>query len=144
MFKKSMMLIFSLLIFSCFSTNLSALSDDQILLAQTQGLAWLEISDKGDYERAWQEASNTLKYMLSQNDWVKLMNNSRKPLGAVLSRNQADVRTASNPPGVPAGEYVVLVYTSSFANRNKAQELLIMSQITEHDWKPMSYFIKSE
>ena len=144
MLGKTITFILGLFIFSSFATRLPAIEQAQIALAEVQGLAWLDVVDKGNYQASWEQASNTLKLTLPQAEWIKLMNKMRKPLGSVVSRNIADVRTSTNPPGAPAGDYVILVYTSSFSNKEKAQELLILSQGFDHQWKPMSYYVKTE
>ena len=101
---------------------------------------WLELIDKGHYSESWENASLLMKKTIQKDGWEKLMTQTRKPLGNVISREVMDQRTAKNPPGMPAGDYIVMFYKTSFANRSTAYELTTLF-LQNGKWSVVTYQI---
>lgn len=106
--------------------------------------AWLKLVDEGKYLESWQTASPRLQLTMKQNEWQQLMDVSRKPLGSVKSRTIAEQAPAHNPQGLAAGEYMVILYKSSFANAPTAEELLTLAQGDDGKWRVLTYHVKQE
>lgn len=101
---------------------------------------WLGVVDNGRYDESWNEASALMKLTVSKDEWVRIMNKTRQPLGSVRSRDVVDQRTAFNPKGLPAGSYMVMVYKTSFANKASAYELVTLFQ-DSGQWRVLTYQI---
>jgi hypothetical protein len=118
-------------------------SEEKYYVGKEQGEAWLKLVDAGNYDESWNVASDLLKMTMKQGEWTNYLDKIRGPLGKVTSRTLEEMRVAHNPQGLPATDYLVLAYRTIFSNKN-GQELLIMIQVSDDQWRPMSYFIKSE
>jgi hypothetical protein len=101
---------------------------------------WLELVDKGRYGESWDKASFLMKSTIQKASWEKLMEQTRKPLGSVKSRQVLDQRTAKNPPGMPKGDYIVMFYKTAFSRKDTAYELLTL-YYQEGKWNVVTYQI---
>jgi hypothetical protein len=104
--------------------------------------AWLALVDQGQYEQSWDAASERFKNAISKQDWAKSLAAVRKPLGEVKSRNLNSKQYTTTLPGAPDGEYVVLQYTTSFADKESATETVTSMFDKDKKWKVSGYFIK--
>jgi hypothetical protein len=102
--------------------------------------AWLDKIDKGQYGESWDNGADLLKLTMTKDDWQKLLEKTRKPLGAVKSRQVSDQRVAKNPKGLPAGDYIVMVYKTTFAKKANATELVTLF-LQEGEWRVLTYQI---
>lgn len=103
------------------------------------GSQWLKLVDEGKYGDSWDFGSKTFQFTIKRDEWIKAQNEIRKPYGSLVSRKLVDQRTAKDPKGLPAGEYMVLIYESSFSNHPKAGELLTMVKESDGKWRPLTY-----
>ena len=85
---------------------------------------WLALVERGDYSQGWESAAAPLKNSADRLDFVKSLTESRKPLGAVQSRKLVSKQYATSLPGAPKGQYVVVQYKTSFANKPSAVETI--------------------
>ena len=70
------------------------------------------------------------------------MNTFRKPLGDVVSRKLKSAEHMTEMPGAPDGQYVVMQFESSFANKKSAIETITFVSGKDGQWKSAGYFIK--
>ena len=84
--------------------------------------AWLKFVDSGDYSQSWAEASSMFKAAVTEKDWEQKLKAARGPLGALFSRKLISAEYKTTLPGAPDGQYVVIRYDSSFANKKSAVE----------------------
>jgi hypothetical protein len=119
-----------------------AVAQDQNKAAEAAAEAWLKFVDSGDYSQSWQDASSLFKAAVTEKDWEQKLNAARGPLGALISRTlkSADYKTAL--PGAPDGQYVVIRYDSSFANKKSAIETVTPMLDKDGHWRVSGYFIK--
>lgn len=101
--------------------------------------AWLKLMDEGNYDETWDKSSATLELLIPKSHWKSLMSALRKPFGSVRSRKLIEQRPAFNPAGLPKGEYMVLVYSTSFSSRPNAHELVTMVKESDGNWKVLTY-----
>jgi hypothetical protein len=104
--------------------------------------AWLKLLDNGDYRDCYQQASQIVKDHLPEDVFVQQFSAARKPLGAVVSRNLKVAQYATSLPGAPDGQYVVIQYDSSFANKKSAMETVTPMVDKDGQWRVSGYFIK--
>ncbi len=134
--------------FSSKDSNASVLDKQPIVLtpdlaaARTTGESWLLLIDRKNYNSSWDQAAATMKLLVDKKGWNQAMTKLRQPLGSVSARTLKDVRTAQNPPGAPAGDYVVLVYDTKFSGRAGANEMVILIKESDGKWRVMSYFAR--
>jgi hypothetical protein len=63
-------------------------------------------------------------------------------LGKLLSRKLTKAQSATSLPGAPDGNYVVMQFDSSFANKKNAVETVTFMQEKDGKWKAAGYYIK--
>jgi len=103
--------------------------------------AWLNLTDSGNYDASWETASNMMKRTVTKKEWNQIMEATRKDLGSVKSRTLAQELPAQNPHNMPRGDYMVVLFQTSFSNKQKARELLTLSY-EYGDWKVITYMIE--
>jgi hypothetical protein len=109
--------------------------------AITAMTTWLHVIDAGRYGESWDGASKLFQGALTRQRWIDAMNGGRKPLGDLVKRylKSADFRTTL--PGAPDGEYFVIRFGASYADKADAVETV--TAVREGgDWKAAGYFIK--
>lgn len=104
--------------------------------------SWLKLVDAEKYEESWNAASPTFKLTIPQKNWVTILESIRKPFGKMNSRKILEQRKALDPKGLPKGNYMVLFYTSSFSKKDKANELVTLSEGSDGVWKVLTYQIQ--
>lgn len=100
---------------------------------------WLAIVDKGNFGDSWENASIVMKLRLPKATWVTLIEAMRKGKGSVIERKLLEQRTAVDPKGLPAGEYMVIVYDTKFSGKADAKELVTLVLESSGQWKVLTY-----
>lgn len=101
--------------------------------------SWLKIVDSGNYGDSWSAASNTFKFTIKKDEWIKAEDKLRKPLGKLISRKMIEQRPAKNPKGLPAGDYMVIYFKTSYSNRPEANELVTLVKSDDGVWRVLTY-----
>ncbi|HEY1690913.1 MAG TPA: DUF4019 domain-containing protein [Polyangiaceae bacterium] len=109
--------------------------------AQAAAEAWLALVDAGSYGASWTEAASLFKKTIDQPGWEKALTGVRAPLGKVVSRKLASATYRTSLPGGPDGHYVVVVYTTSFENKQAATETVTPMKDADGRWHVAGYFI---
>jgi hypothetical protein len=110
--------------------------------ARAAAEAWLSIVDAGKYAQSWTEASTLFRRALDQPSWEKALNGARAPLGAMRSRALKSAKYATSLPGAPDGEYVVVLFETSFENKQHATETVTPMKDADGRWRVSGYFVK--
>lgn len=110
--------------------------------AQNAGVQWLAAIDGGRYAEGYEMAAPMFKAAVSKVDWERSMNAARAPLGNKASRELTSATYATEMPGAPDGNYVVMQFSSSFQNKQHAVETLTMVLGGDGQWRSTGYFIK--
>ncbi len=104
--------------------------------------AWLALVDSGKYAKSWQEAATYFRDSVSRGQWEQSLKGVRKPLGSVVSRKVTEKTYTSSLPGAPDGEYVVIRFETSFANKKEAVETVTPMLDSDGHWRVSGYYIK--
>ena len=104
--------------------------------------SWLKLLDNGDYRACYQQSSEIVKDHLSEDAFVQQFSAARKMLGAVVSRKLKVAQYATSLPGAPDGQYVVMEYDTSFANKKSATETVTPMLDKDGQWRVSGYYIK--
>jgi hypothetical protein len=110
--------------------------------ATSAAQAWLALIDDGNYAKSWQEASAFFQGAVTQKAWEDAMESVRRPLGKLVSREVKTAQSVTALPGAPYGQYVVMQFEISFANKKPAIETVTFMFEKDGKWKAAGYFIK--
>ncbi len=110
--------------------------------AQKAAEAWLALVDSSDYGTSWDEAATLFKSRVGKEQWEKAAQSVRGPLGEVKSRKFLSAKYTKELPGVPDGEYVVIQFEASYANKASAVETVTPMLDKDGSWRVSGYYIK--
>jgi hypothetical protein len=102
---------------------------------------WLKLVDEGNYTQSWANACQYFKGIVKQNQWEQAMKGARQPLGKALSRNLKGAEYKTSLPGAPDGEFVIIMFESSFENKKSAIETVTAMLEKDGMWRVAGYFI---
>ena len=102
---------------------------------------WLALVDEGKYGDGWKEGSEVFRGAINQEDLEKALQAARKPLGKLVSRKVKDKMYATELPGAPDGEYVVIQFDTSFENKKTSVETITQMLDNYGKWLVSVYFI---
>jgi hypothetical protein len=104
--------------------------------------AWLALVDAGKYAESWEAASTLFRGAVTKENWVKLMEGNRKPLGRLVSRTFGASKYMTSVPGAPDGKYVVVQYRTVFENKAQAVETVTPMLDKDGTWRVSGYYIR--
>jgi len=104
--------------------------------------AWLALIDAANYSESWKQASAIFTGAVTEAGWENSMNTFRKPLGDLVSRKLKTAQRMTEVPGAADGQYVVMQFETSFANKKSAVETVTFVLEKDGQWKSAGYFIK--
>jgi hypothetical protein len=105
-------------------------------------IEWLELVDTGDYGAGWERAATVLRGAVSKGRFVASLAPVRDPLGSVVSRKLKSTHFATELPGVPDGEYLVIQFDTEFANKRSSVETVTPMLDTDGSWRVSGYYIR--
>lgn len=111
-------------------------------IAVREAESWLAMMDAGKYAESWKAAAAVMRGAVTVEKWESTMKNVRDPLGKLESRKLQSATYTTLLPGVPDGDYVVILYETSFEHKATAQETVIMSREKDKVWRVAGYYIK--
>jgi hypothetical protein len=128
----------------CAGAMVPAQADQQAAVEQAKKAAeaWLKLVDEGKYRESWDQASTIFKDHITADGWEQMVGPVRKPLGATVSRSFKLAKYSTILPGAPDGEYVVIQYETSFANKKAAIETITPMLDKDGQWRVSGYYIK--
>ena len=103
---------------------------------------WLLLIDGEKYAESWSQSAEYFKTSIPQEQWVSLMNSGKKPLGKVVTRELKEKRDFTTIPGAPDGRYVVIKFSTSFANKNTATETVTPKLEPDGKWRVSGYYVE--
>ncbi|MGV3520287.1 DUF4019 domain-containing protein [Luteitalea sp.] len=110
--------------------------------AETAATAWLAQVDAGKYADSWTSAASAFKQAVTQEKWQDAVKRVRDQVGAIKSRTKSSAAPMTNPPGAPAGEYVIFQYSAMFEQRATATETVTAVRDTDGTWRIVGYFVQ--
>ena len=117
-------------------------SVEEAQAAQDAANAWLSFIDDMDYTSSWQQAAPVLQERESESAWEQTLESDHGPLGPLLSRAPQNREYTRSAPDLPEGEYVVMVYESSYTQLEDAIETVIMTRTADDSWRAAGYEIR--
>lgn len=110
--------------------------------AQVATETWLMLLDQGKYGESWQSAASPFQASIAQDKWTSQLSLVRTAYGKASGRKLKVIKYVTTMPGAPQGEYVVLQYEGTFANKKSGVETLTTMLDKDKTWKVAGYFIK--
>jgi hypothetical protein len=104
--------------------------------------AWLALVDEGKFAESWKEAASLFKGAVTAEQWVPMVESVRKPLGKLGTRKVKTTTYKTSVPGAPDGEYLIIEFETSFANKAAAIETVTPMLDKDGKWRVSGYFIK--
>jgi hypothetical protein len=117
-------------------------SDHPEAAAGSAALAWLVLIDAGNYSASWNAASSLFRQHVSQSQWQTAAASARSPFGALKTRKLQSATFTRSVPGAPDGEYVIVIYVSSFENKASAIETVTPMVDVDGTWRVSGYYIR--
>lgn len=121
---------------------LTSAPNDPVAKAQAAAKTWLALVDSGKYADSWAQAAAVFKSSVTSAAWQSSIKSVRVPLGAVKSRTLKGASFTHNLPNAPAGDYVVIQYSTHFAMRPSSIETITPMKQADGSWKVAGYYIK--
>ena len=106
--------------------------------------SWLQIIDAGKYDDAWAASADEIKTVGPKENFAKMMEQTRAPLGKEVSRAVKDKAYAKDPQNASPGEYVQIHFTTAFENAKSATELVIVKKQPDGVWKVGQYSVNPD
>ena len=110
--------------------------------AQKAALAWLALTDSGQFAASWDGAAEAFKNAVPKETWSAALTSARLPFGAIKSRKLKSAMLTNNLPGAPEGEYVVIQYDTQFEHKASAVETITPMRGKDGSWKVCGYYVK--
>ncbi len=109
--------------------------------AERQALGFLGYLDHGRFADSYAYTGMLIRAQLDRDAYAKQLEKARAGVGALLSRELINATYTTTLPGAPEGQYVVLNYGASFANRQQAEETVTLA-FAKGYWRVSGYYIK--
>ena len=103
---------------------------------------WLVLVDEGDYDLSWEESASYFKSLVTKESWHQTIAAIRSPLGKVLARELKEVTYTTSLPGAPDGKYIVIQFSTSYAQKAEAIETITRMKDEDGYWRISGYFIR--
>lgn len=127
----------------CFGGVRTVLADQAAVEQATKAAdAWLKLVDAGDYAASYKQTSSLFQEQVSEAKWAQKLSAARKPLGPLVSRRIKVAQYETTLPGAPDGQYVVILYDTSFAHKKSAIETVTPMLDKDGKWHVAGYYIR--
>lgn len=138
-------LIYIIIIESLILSGVAYANEEEAKAGSLVAQQWLEMIDSGNYKQCWSSAHPFFQAMNSEDKWVKNIMKKRNKLGAVTERTLSTSKyTTKLPvPGAPEGEYVISTFDTTFKNKGRKLEAVIVAKTDDGIWKVTSFGITS-
>jgi hypothetical protein len=114
---------------------------DAIAAARPAADAWLKIQDAESYDKSWEAAADYFHQQVPEKGWERRMEQVRKPIDPVISREFTAAEWRSELPNLPPGEYVAFVWETVFVSGEPQLETVVMLH-ESGAWKMVGYSVQ--
>ena len=77
---------------------------DGVAKATAVATSWLALTDAGQYQESWKQASSLFRASVTNTDWQSALQATRVPIGALKGRTIKYAKYTRALPGAPDGE----------------------------------------
>ena len=138
-----MWLAIALLGVALLGANAALAQDPRATSAQQAARSFLVLTDRDDGKASWQVTGKQFQNAITDVRWAEALHDVRSPLGAVIERTLLSTQFMTNFAGAAKdGDYAILVYRTSFANRKDARDTVTLEREPDGVWRVIGYFIR--
>jgi hypothetical protein len=120
----------------------SALAQDpRGAIVQKAARDWLAMTDNANALGSWNAAGSKFKESTTVKQWGVTLSQSRAPYGARDQRAVLSTSFSTKLEGVPEGEYAIIMFRTSFANRADSRETMTLERGADGEWRVIGYVI---
>ena len=119
----------------------SLAQDPRALQAQEAARERLALADRQDADAARSAAGAKFRDALAADRWRDALRSVRGPLGEVTQRTVLATRLARTLPGQPDGDYALVAFRTSWANKTVGRELVSL-EFEGGAWRVIGYVIQ--
>lgn len=109
--------------------------------ATAVALEFLHLIDAEKYSESWRMSAGLMKDKVSEQDWVEKLTRARDLSGPLIERRQTDATYSTTAVDSPEGEYISLVFASSFQRAASVDEYVTV-MLDDGRWRVAGYFIQ--
>jgi len=133
-----------LLVFLFALPAVSASDADKEQAAVTAAEDFLALVDAADYTQSWDMTAQFFKQKVSKENWIKEIGVLRPKSKSLVERKlrSAEYSKSESVPGIPDGEYVVIVFDTIFADKQGAIEIVTPTLEPDGHWRVSGYFVR--
>jgi hypothetical protein len=102
---------------------------------------WLALIDAGEYEQSWKEAASAFQDALTPAVWETSLTDARSQFEPFGERTLTSSQQVTDPPGAPAGDYVILQYRTEVTGDRTVTETVVPMKDGDA-WKVSGYFVR--
>jgi hypothetical protein len=110
--------------------------------ARQRAREWLTLIDRGEYSESWRAASAIFQAATGQAQWQRALEGGRAPFGELTTRQFRSAQYETSLQGAPAGQYVIVHYDTTFAEKPRTREIVTLTLAPDESWKVAGYFIE--
>jgi len=116
--------------------------DPKATAAQAAAREWLALADRADAQASWNAAGKKFQEAMPASGWAAAFAKARAPLGATKSRTISKTNFRKKFQDYPEGDYALIIYTTSFANKTIGQETVTLERESDGKWRVIGYSIR--
>jgi len=110
--------------------------------AQVAAESWVALVDQGQYAASWQNAAASFRAAVPQEKWEQAVGAARGPFGGLKSRSLKSNTATRTLPGAPDGDYVVILFNTTFEKKAAATETITVAHDPDGQWRVIGYFVR--
>lgn len=138
---RSAVLVLSVCVCVSFLPGSIRAEDDQVV-AVRQALEWLATIDNADYPGSFAAMAGKFTTGVREKVWQQRISMVRKPLGLVRSRLLESTELKSGIVGAPAGDYLIVRFSTVFESEPSTTEAVTMYRQDDGSWKSAGYDVR--
>ena len=116
--------------------------DPRASAAQAAARGWLALTDGADAKASRDAAGKKFQSAMPIAGWSAALARARTPLGAVQNRTIFKTDLTKKFQDYPEGEYALVIFVTSFANKAQSQETVTLERESDGKWRVIGYSIR--
>jgi len=103
---------------------------------------FLQLVDSGKLAESWRISASLLKEKVSEEAWINQLKKIRAATGPLIERTEKEMSYSTEAEGSGEGEYIRIVYDSSFEAKRDTSETITVMRDKDGTWRVAGYFVK--
>ena len=116
--------------------------DGRTSTVQSAARDWVVLTDRGEVGATWDAAGKQFKNAITRERWSESLTAVRKPFGSMIQRSMLSTSFPASLAGAPDGEYSIVLFRTSFANRVDSRETVTLQRESDGAWRVVGYVIQ--